>query len=402
MLSWWRGRLDGLPGVHNLPLDRPRLVQPSHEGGIVTCTISAPVVEGLQRLARESGATMFMAVHAAFASLLNRYSGSTDIVIGTPVANRDASELEPLVGLFVNTLVVRSDLSQDLNFAELLEQGKATLLDAYDHQDMPFEALVNELQVERSQSVNPLFQIMLAFQGHDGNRLQLAGTDSVEIRETVGVSKFDLSLNVAESGQELKLSWEYAKDLFDESTIRRLASHFNNLLAGIVNAPEAKLKSLPLLDEQERHHILEQWNATATDYPRNLTLHQVFEAQAARTPDHPALVFEDTVLSYAELNSRANRLARHLRGLGVGRDVPVGICVERSIEMVVGLYAILKAGGAYVPLDPAYPVERLAFMLEDARPPVLLTQEQPAGQPAGNGYRHALSRYAMGIGGSAR
>ncbi|MGZ5790412.1 MAG: condensation domain-containing protein, partial [Burkholderiaceae bacterium] len=375
LLSYWRGQLAQLPSVHNLPLDRPRLAQPSHAGGVITQHISADIVTGLQRVAKESNATFFMTFHAAFAGILHRYSGETDIVLGTPVANRDMVELEPQVGLFVNTLVVRSDFSNDLTFLELLEQGKATLLNAYEHQELPFDMVVNELQVERSQSFNPLFQVMLAFQSSGENRLQLARLDSVEIRETVSSTKFDLTLNVVESENGLKLTWEYAKDLFDESTIRRLSSHFKNLLAEIVNAPNTSLRSLPLLDEEERRCLIESWNDTDKNYPRKQTLHQLFEAQVARTPDHAALVYEDKALTYAELNAKANQLAHYLRAQGVGPDVLVGVCTERSIEMVVALYGILKAGGGYVPFDPAYPKERLVFMLEDSKPSVMLTQQ---------------------------
>ncbi|QAU34548.1 non-ribosomal peptide synthase/polyketide synthase [Janthinobacterium sp. 17J80-10] len=374
LLSYWRGQLAQLPVVHNLPLDHARPATPSYRGAALAQVIPAGVVAGLQRLANEQGATLFMVLHAAFASLLHRYSGESDIVIGTPVANRELVELEPLVGLFVNTLVLRTDFSENPDFAGLLQQGRATLADGYEHQDLPFEMLVNELQVERSQSFNPLFQVMLVFQSGGESRLQLSGLQTSAIRETAGATKFDLTLNAVESPKGLKLSWEYATDLFEPATVQRLAESFSTLLDAIVAAPQQRIKRLPLVPDDAARNLLELANAYADDAFPAVCSHLLFEAQTARTPDAIALRYEDQALSYAELNQRANRLAHRLVRQGVTPDTLIGLCAERSPDMVIALLAILKAGGAYVPFDPAYPAERLRYMLEDSGVDLVVTQ----------------------------
>ncbi|MBI1890864.1 MAG: non-ribosomal peptide synthase/polyketide synthase [Burkholderiales bacterium] len=375
LLSYWSGQLAQLPSVHNLPLDRARPAQPSYEGGVVVRHIPSATLSGLQRLARENSATPFMLIHAAFAGLLHRYSGESDIVVGTPIANRELTELEPLVGLFVNTLVVRSDFSENLNFLDLLEQSKATLLGAYDHQDLPFEMLVNELHAERSQSFNPLFQIMLVFQNGEENRLHFSGMDASEIRETAGTTKFDLTLNVVESGKELKLTWEYAKDLFDEASIVRLSNSFATLLDAVVQAPQSPIKRLPLVDAAERAALLAHCNADADDAYAPVCSHVLFEEQTKKSPDAIAVRFNGQAVTYHELNTRANQLAHYLRAAGIKPDTLIGLCVDRSVEMVVGLLAILKAGGAYVALDPTYPSERLRYQLEDSGVELIVTRK---------------------------
>ncbi|MBS0307894.1 MAG: amino acid adenylation domain-containing protein, partial [Proteobacteria bacterium] len=374
LLAWWNAELANLPSVHNLPLDRARPAQPSYDGKVFAQTIPAAVTTRLQQLASDHGATLFMVLHAAFASLLHRYSGENDIVVGTPVANRDMVALEPLVGLFVNTLVLRSDFSDNPTFLNLLEQGKATLTQAYEHQDLPFDMLVHELQVERNQSINPLFQVMLAFQSGGENHLQFAGLDTSAIRETARATKFDLSLNVVESAGGLKLGWEYATDLFDEATISRLANSLRLLLDEIARTPGAYIKRLPLVGESDQRALLENCNATSDDAFAPVCSHTLVEAQAASRPDAPALRFKDQTISYDELNRRANQVAHTLREQGVQPDMLVGLCVERTPEMVIGLLGIMKAGGAYVAFDPGYPAERLRYLLDDSGVTLVLTQ----------------------------
>ena len=315
-----------------------------------------------------------MVLAAAFKLLLARYSGQQDICIGTPVAGRQRPELEPLIGCFVNTLVLRSSVDPAQSFEAFLQQVKATALEAYAHQDLPFEQLVDELKLERHTSHTPLFQAMLVLQNMPLGSMELPGLTLQALPTDSGSAKFDLTLTFVEEGGRLHGELEYDTDLFDAGTVERMAAHFKCLVDGVLADPGAALGALPLLGQAERQQLLHGWNATAADYPRHETLQGLFEAQAARTPRQPALVYEGRTLDYGELNARANRLARHLRTLGVGPDVLVGVCAERSLEMVVGLLAVLKAGGAYVPLDPAYPRERLAYMLADARPAVLLTQ----------------------------
>nr|WP_280950027.1 non-ribosomal peptide synthetase [Methylocystis bryophila] len=372
-LAYWRERLAGAPAL-NLPTDRPRPAVQDHAGATYGFEVPQRVAEGLARLGRREGATLFMVLLAGFQLLLSRYSGQNDVSVGTPVANRRRVELEGLIGFFVNTLVLRTDLSGDPSFRTLLARVRETALGAQAHQDLPFERLVEEVQPVRDLSRDPLFQVMFVLQNAPMQELTLSGLRAEPVATESGASKFDLTLAVIDTGEGLNASFEYATALFDAGTIERLAGHYCTLLEGIVADPERRLSELPLLGEAERRRILVEWNQTAADYPRDRLLHELFEDRAAQTPAATAVVFEDAQLAYGELNARANQLAHHLRSLGVGPDALVGICVERSLEMVVGLLAILKAGGAYLPLDPDYPRERIGFMLEDAKPRLVLTQ----------------------------
>ncbi len=378
LLGYWRAQLAQLPSVHKLPLDHARPAKSSHAGHTVLQEIDAGITGGLQRLAKDHDATLFMVLHAAFACLLHRYSGDADIVLGTPVANRELLELERLVGLFVNTLVLRSDFSDNPSFIDLLEQSKSTLTGAYEHQDLPFDMLVNELQLERSQSFNPLFQIMLVFQSGGENRLQLSGVTSSAIRETARATKFELTLNIVETERGLALSWEYATDLFSEATIARLAHSFATLLDGILQAPQLPAKRLPLVSASELQILHDHANAHADDAFVAVCSHVLVEAQALRTPDAVALQFNQQTITYQELNRRANQVAHYLVAHGVVPDMLVGLCVDRSPEMVVALLGILKAGGAYVPFDPSYPSERLQYLLEDSGVTLIITQKSVA------------------------
>ena len=382
-LDYWREQLAGAPAVLELPTDHPRPPVQRHRGGYVHFTITEETTSGLKKVDRRAGATPFMTLYAAFAVLLSRYSGQEEVVIGSPIAGRRHSALEPLIGFFVNMLALRANLTGDPGFLELLARVKSMTLEAYAHQDLPFEQLVEELEPERSLSNTPLFQVMLVLQNAPLESVELAGLEMAPAELGYETAKFDLTLLLQEGDERLQGVLEYNADLFDESTIHRMAGHFRTLLRGIIADPDRRISDLPLLAEAERQQILVEWHGTRTDYPRDRCIHQLFEEQAEATPDAVAVVFGEERLTYRELNERANRLAHHLRKLGIGPEVLVGICVERSLEMIVGLLGILKAGGAYVPLDPEYPQERLTFMIEDGALDVLLIHRASAGKLAG-------------------
>ena len=326
------------------------------------------------KLSQQEGATLFMTLLAAFDVVLGRYAGQTDVVVGTDVANRTRQETEGLIGFFVNQLVLRTDLRRSETFRDLLHQVRERTLGAYAHQDLPFEKLVEELSPERDLGRAPLFQVKLVLQNAPQQRLELSGLElSVEETESQ-TAKFDLSLITWETAQGIGGQMEYATDLFERSTVERLVRHFQTVLEQLAEEPERKLSEVSLVSGWERKQLLCEWNRTEAVY-REGCVHELFEAQAEQRPEAVALVYEAECLSYGELNARANQLGRYLRELGVGPEVRVGLCVERGLAMVVGMLGVLKAGGAYVPLDPAYPVERLAFMLEDIQAPVVLTQQ---------------------------
>jgi len=392
-LSYWKEALKDL-SVLDLPTDRPRPAVASYRGERSRFELEEDLTRRLKDLGRREGATLFMLLLAAFQVLLSRYSGQEDIAVGVPIAGRTRPELEGLIGYFVNMLVLRGDLSGEPSFRNYLARIRERALAAYAHQDVPFAKLVEELAPKRNLSRNPLFQVSFALENAPPGELQLAG---LEVEPIKGIrdktAKFDLDFSVAEAQGKIAVVIEYATDLFDASTIERMAGHWRVLLEAIVADPEQRIAQLPLLTEAERQQVLGQWNATAAAYPQDQCLHQLFEAQVRRTPEGTAVVFEEQRLTYAELNARANRLAHHLRTLGVGPEVLVAIAMERSLELVVGLLGILKAGGAYVPLDPSYPAERLAFMLADTQAPVLLTQQRLLGQwPAYAGHTLCLYR----------
>ncbi|MBV9124651.1 MAG: amino acid adenylation domain-containing protein, partial [Planctomycetes bacterium] len=378
-LAYWKERLAGVPALE-LPTDRPRPAVQTFRGATCSWMLSDKFSRRLQGLSRREGATLYMVLLAAFQALLHRYTGQDDIAVGSPIANRTRAETEGLIGFFVNTLVLRTDLSGNPSFRELLARVREAALGAFAHQDLPFERLVEELQPRRDLSRSPLFQVLFTLQNTPLPQLELPGLKPSLLEVPVETAKFDLSLTLAETGQGLCASLEYNTDLFEAATIRRLLGHWQTLLEDAVADPEKRLSELPLLTEPERHQLLVEWTDTRAAYPQDQYLPRLFEDQAERTPEAVAVAFEGERLTYAELNARANRLAHHLRTLGVGPDVLVGIGMERSVEMVVGLLAVLKAGGAYVPLDPTYPQERLAFMLQDTQARVLLTQERLAGK----------------------
>jgi len=374
-LLYWKQQLSsGVPV--DLPTDRPRPSVQSHRGGCAEVVLPEPLADSLKALGRHENATLFMPLLAAFQVLLSRYTGSEDLAVGSMVAGRNWVETEKLIGIFLNTLVLRTNLSGDPTFRELLGRVRETCRGAYRHQDLPFEKLLETLRPARDLSTTPLFQVILNLENLPEERTEIPGLGVEEFEVEVPVAPCDLTLEILPRGRELKCSFVYNADLFDRGTIERMAGHYRTLLEAIVAEPDGRIASLPLLTPAERHQILVEWNRTDVEYPRDATIPQLFEAQAQRRPEAVALTFAEQSLTYGELNQQANRLAHQLRSMGVGLESRVGICVERSLELVVGMLAIMKAGGACVPLDPAYPKERLAFMLEDAGIHVLLTQER--------------------------
>jgi amino acid adenylation domain-containing protein len=374
-LNFWKQELAGAPAVLELPTDKPRPVIQTFTGAYHTSRVGKELTESLYELSRREGVTLFMTLLAAFQTMLHRYTSQRDIVVGTPIANRTRTETEDLIGLFVNTLVVRTNVSGNPSFLELLGQVREMALDAFAHPDLPFEKLVEELQPERSLAHMPLFQVLFALQNVPKSNLKLASVELSEFTLDKNTSKLDLSLYVGERPGGLALSFEYNTDLFEAGTIERLAANFEALLEGIVANPEQRVSELPVLTERERSRVLVDWNQTEADFPNEKCIHELFEEQAERTPDKVALIYQGSEITFGELNTRANQLCHYLKSRGVGPDVFVGICVERSAEMVVGLLGILKTGGAYIPLDPAHPAERIFRMLGDSRTGLLLTQQ---------------------------
>ncbi|HYR08030.1 MAG TPA: amino acid adenylation domain-containing protein, partial [Longimicrobium sp.] len=346
----------------------------TYRGASVPVELSPELLERLQALGRSEGTTLYMTLLGAFQVLLGKYAGSEDVVVGSPIAGRTRGEVEALIGLFVNTLVLRTDLSGDPSFRETLRRVREATLGAYEHQEVPFEKLVAELQPERSLSHSPLFQVMFTLQEAGGGGDALPGLKVGGVGATMEIAKFDLSLTLAATAQGLRGGLIYSTDLFERGTIQRMLSHLARVLEQVAADADLRLSRLELLGEAERGLVLMEWNRTAAEYPTDRCIHELFEAQAARTPGAVAVVFEGTELTFSELDARANRLAHHLRDLGVGPDARVGLCLERGVDAIIGLLAVLKAGGAYVPMDPSYPVERLREMLADSRPVVLLTQ----------------------------
>jgi amino acid adenylation domain-containing protein len=372
-LDYWKNQLMGLPAL-DLPIDFARPAVSTRRGADQPLALNPSLSSSIGELSRREGVTLFMTLLAAFGVLLGRYTRQDDIVVGTPVAGRDRVELEKLIGLFINTLVLRVDLSGNPSFRELLRRVRETALGAYAHQDLPFEKLVEELHPERDLGRNPLFQVSFQLLPDIEPSDEMEGpTRSAELEQ--GTAMFDLGLDMWESSSGLKGSIEYSTDLFEPATIERMASHYENLLESLAANPDLKLSDLELLSADERQQITIDWNQTAIDYPRELCLHQLFEQQVERTPENVAVLFEQGQLTYAELNGNANKLARYLQRLGTGPESVVGICMERSQATVISLLAVLKAGGAYMSLDPSQPVERLGFMLADAGVEVVLTEQ---------------------------
>ncbi|MCG1042707.1 non-ribosomal peptide synthase/polyketide synthase [Mycetohabitans sp. B8] len=373
-LNYWRKQLAGAPAALELPTDRPRPAMPSGRGHGLAVHVPAALAAQLKALAQREGATLYMTLLTAFQIVLSRWSGQDDIVVGSPIAGRTQAQTEGLLGFFLNTLALRTDLSGNPCFNELLAQVRETALEAYAYQAVPFEKLVEVLQRVRDLSRAPIVQVMVNGLNLSTSNLALPGLIAEPVQFDTFGTKFDLTLYFGETSDGIDGWLQYATDLFDADTIARLGQHWVNVLEAVAANPAQRLSELPLLSAAEQRQLLTTWNDTAADYPDTQTLHQLFEVQAQRAPHAVAAVCEAQQMTYAELDTRANQLAHHLRTLGVGPEVIVGLCVERSLEMLVGILGILKAGGAYAPLDPSYPPERLAYMLEEASAPVLVTQ----------------------------
>jgi amino acid adenylation domain-containing protein len=373
-MAYWTERLAGAPQLLELPTDHPRPAVRSARGGTVPVALPSPLLRRLQALAQAGDATLFMVLLAAFQLLLSKYSGSEDVVVGSPVAGRTRAETEGLIGFFVNTLVLRTDLGGDPDFRETLRRVRQVTLGAYEHPDLPFERLVAELQPERSLGHSPLFQVVLSMDLPDGTVTRLPGLEVEGVREASVPAKFDLTLALAPSPRGLLGELSYSADLWEHATAERMVRHLERVLEQVADHPDRRASALELMDAAERARVVEEWNRTAAPYPADRCIHQLVQAQAARTPDAVAAIHDHDRLTYGALNARANRLAHHLRGVGVGPEVRVGICLHRGLDLLAALLAVLKAGGAYVPLDPAYPAERLENTLADAGAPVIVTQ----------------------------
>ncbi|MCP5051831.1 MAG: amino acid adenylation domain-containing protein, partial [bacterium] len=387
LLEYWTLKLSGAPELLELPTDIPRPAVMSYRGKHLQWSLDQELTQGIRQFSRQQGVTVFMTFLAAFNGLLSRYSGQTDLVVGSPIANRTHHQTEDLIGFFVNTLVLRNHLNGEQTFSEFLKQVKQTAIEAYSRQDIPFEFLVEKLNLSRSLSHSPLFQVMFVLQNAPREALELSGLKMSFPESRNKTAKFDLTLSVTEQDEVFACNWEYNTDLFRPDTITRMIEHFRILLGGILYPvsgstltvsgptlkPEQPVYQLPLLTEAEKQQLLE-WNHPVSGLTISKTVVDLFREQVEKTPDHMAVVFEDQALSYRELNTRSNRLAHYLIALGVRSETLVGICVERSLEMATGVLAILKTGAAYVPLDPDYPPARLRFMIEDSSMPVLLTQ----------------------------
>ena len=375
LLSYWRQELKGLPALE-FPTDRPRPVMASYRGSSVPIELNESLTRRLESLAQSQQVTLQMLLLAAYEVLLYRYSHQEDFAVGIPFAGRNDTQLENLIGFFVSTLVIRADLTGEPTFQELLSRVRQKSLAAYDHQELPFQVLLADLQPERHLSRPPLFQVMFQLLTQDTSGLNLQGLEVIEEYYSTERVKFDLEMHLSPHQGRIEGDLAYSSDLFDPSTIERMAAQYVRLLESIVAQPNQKIGQFSILTDQERDRLLIEFNDTACEYPRELCVHELFEQQVERTPDAVAVVFEDRQLSYSELNARSNRLARHLRKYGVGDQTPVGLCLERSLDLVVSILGILKAGGTYVPLDADYPVKRLENMLELAQVEHLVTQSQ--------------------------
>ncbi len=394
-ISYWKQQLAGVSDLQ-LPTDRPRPAVQSYRGARQSISFSRELTDTLISLSRKENATLYMVLLAAFQTLLSRYSGQMTIAVGSPIANRTRPEIETLIGFFANTLVLRGDLSDNPTFKEFLVRMKNVALDAYAHQDLPFEKLVAELRPERNLSNSPLFQVMFVFQNAPREALTLPGLTMSNVEPGKTTAKFDLLLSLREDTAGLRGSLEYSTDLFDESTIIRMLRHFRTLLEGIVADPNRRTGELPLLAEADRHQLLLEWNDTRRNFLQSKSIVAMFEKQVEREPDALAVIFENSTLTYRELNQRANQLAHYLIRRGVQAETPVAICLERSVELVVGLLAILKAGGVYLPLEPSYPQERLTFTLQDSQAPLVISTQSMSSRFSCDGVESIFLDIAQG------
>ncbi len=376
-LGYWRKQLEGAPSVLELPTDHPRPPVQTFRGSSRAITLTEELTRGVREMSRREGVTLFMALLGGFQALMMRYSGQEEIVVGTPIAGRSRVETEGMIGLFVNMLVMRTEVRGRESVGELMRRVKEVAIGGYAHQEVPFERLVEEMKPERSLSHSPIFQVMMVLQNTPRESVELAGLRMSGVNGEAGEGqrvKFDLTLTMLEMGERIVAVMGYNRELFEGATIERMLRHYEKLLEGMVREPEQGIREIEILSEAERKQVLEEWNATAREYPTEQCIHELFEQQVEQSPDAIAMKYEEEEVTYQELNRRANQLAHYLRRRGVGVEEVVGISVERSIEMVVGVLGVLKAGGAYLPIDPTYPGERISYLLEDAGVELLVTQ----------------------------
>jgi len=378
-MEYWKEQLAGMPEFLELPTDKPRPAVPQHRGSTETATIGRDYWEKMKLFSRQEGASVFMTLLAIYQALLSRYTGQTDFGVGTPITNRRHMKMEGMIGFCVNTLIMRANLKGEPTFKEVLERVRKATLEAFDHQDLPLEKLVEELSPERQFSGSPLFQVTFTFMGGKAVPLELAGVEMRPMAPEITTSKYDLALLVMDSEIPM-LAFNYDTGLFEAETIRQMLHHFGFLLATAICGPELPICDLPMLNHDETRQLLVEWNPAETHRAQKC-VHELFEEQVRTTPNVPALVFDDASLTYGELNRRANQLAHYLRTIGVKPETRVAIGRERGLEMVVGMVAVLKAGGAYVPLDLSYPEQRLRFILEDSTPVALLVRNEWQGLP---------------------
>ncbi|WP_417894396.1 non-ribosomal peptide synthetase [Bacillus pseudomycoides] len=378
-LEYWQKELNGELPVLKLPFDSPRPAVQSYKGDTYQVILPVALLERIKAFSRQEGATLFMTLLAGYQGFLSRYTGQKDILVGSPIANRNHKEIEGLIGFFVNTLVYRANLTDDLTFKELVAQVKGKALKAQEYQDVPFEKVVEVLQPERNASHSPIFQTMFTLQTHSRKLPKILDHSLEPIPSYMAVAKFDLTVVMEETEEGLQVAFEYNTDLFNASTINRMAKHFEPWLSEVMDSPQKSIGSLKLMSKGEEKQLLKEWNDTRVEYPTESIIQELFEQQTARTPEAVALVYKNQRLTYKELNERANQLAHSLLKKGVGPETMVGICMERSVEMIVGLLGILKAGGAYVPLDPTYPEQRLKYILDNANIKLMVTQRNVKG-----------------------
>jgi len=375
-LDYWGHVLAGAPPLLELPTDRPRPAQQRFDGSVVAVELDEELTAGLKTLSQRYGMTLFMTLLTAWATVLSRLSGQDDLLIGTPTANRTHTEIEGLIGLFVNTLALRVSFSDDPTIEEVLLRTRGACLEAQEHQDLPFEQVVELINPKRSTAYTPLFQVMFAWENTETETFDLPGLEVEQIDTPTTTAKYALTLGLTELRGRIVGELNFSTALFDATTAQRYVSYLRLVLAQMSADVLKPVAALELLTAHERHQLVVTWNETAVEYPTERCIHELFEEQVQRTPDAVAVSCASESLTYAELNEKANRLARYLRKFGVGPNQLVALCVERGVAMVVGLLGILKAGGAYVPLDTAYPAERLLYLLRDAAPRVLLTQDR--------------------------
>ena len=375
-LNYWKQQLADIPPLLELPTDKPRPPIQSFRGGIWEFSINSNLSQKIRTLTQQSDATLFMTMLAAFVILLYRCSGQDDILIGSPMAGRNRQEIQSLIGYFVNTVVLRTKLTGNPNFREILNQVRQVATDAHNYQDIPYNQVVEALNPQRNLSYNPVFQILFDLQHSLTDKLQLPGLTLQPFLGEHSTSKFDLSLIIEDRGTELIGAWEYSSDLFTQETISRITENFQTLLNGIVNNPETPINQLPIISAFEQQQILEKWNNTQQDYPESFCIHELFTQQVIKTPDAIAVKFGNQQLTYTQLNQKANQLANYLQNCGVTSEVLVGLYLERSLDILIAILAILKAGGAYLPLDPKYPQTRLTDILNDSQVSIILTQEK--------------------------